>query len=119
MNFEIPVLASTARTATLNSGDQSNLNGRGLHLVIDVTAGAAFSIVPKIQAKDQASGKWYDLLVGAAITATGTTVLKLYPGLTAAANLVANDVLPVSWRLRVEHGDATSVTYSAGASLIS
>src|SRR5690348_209638 len=37
-NTNITVLASAARTATLQSSDITNYNGRGLHLVIDVTA---------------------------------------------------------------------------------
>jgi hypothetical protein len=50
--------------------------------------------------------------------ASGTTVLRLYPGLVAAANLVANDVLPRSWRLRAVHSGVGNFTYSAVAQLI-
>ena len=87
--------------------------------MIDVTAiSATPSVTFTIQGKDDLSGKYYTILASAAITGTGTTVLRVYPGLTAAANLTANDVLPGTWRLITTHGDADSITYSVGASLI-
>lgn len=116
LNREKEILPSAARTATVDSPDALNWEGRGVQLVIDVTAAAATpSVVPHIQGKDPLSGKYYDLLVGAAITATGTTVLKVYPGITVAANLSASDFLPKTWRVRLVHADADSITYSVGA----
>lgn len=113
------VLASAARTASIDSADFRNPSGRGLALVIDVTAIAATpSITVTIQGKDPVSGKYYTLLASAAITTVSTTVLRVYPGLTAAANLAANDVLPEIWRASVAHGDADSITYSIGACVI-
>jgi hypothetical protein len=118
VNQDLVLLASAARTATVNTDDQTNHDFRGLHVIIDVTAIAATpSVVPKIQGKDIASGKYYDLLEGAAITGTGTTVLRVYPGIAAAANTKADDVLPRIWRVRFEHADADSITYSVGATL--
>jgi hypothetical protein len=118
-NVNATVLASAARTATNNSADLTNYDGRGLHLVIDVTAASATpSVTFTIQGKDELSGKYYTLLVSAAITGVGTTVLKVYPGLTAAANLVASDILPRTWRVLATHADADSITYSVGASVI-
>ena len=113
----LSILASAARTATQTSDDQRNARGRGIHLVIDVTAGAGFSITPIIEGKDPVSGKYYTILTGAAITTTGTNVLKIYPGISANPNASANDILPKTWRVRVTHADATSVTYSVGANL--
>lgn len=113
------IFTSAARTATINSPDLYAGDPKGLHLIIDVTAVAATpSVVPTIQGKDPLSGKYYDLLVGAAITATGTTVLKLYPGITAVANGAASDVLPDVWRLRMVHADADSITYTAAAHMV-
>lgn len=116
-NVERTVLASVARTATLNSSDFTNYNARGLHVVVDVTAvGLTPSITVKIQGKDALSGKYYDLLTSAAITAVGTTALKVYPGVTVAANVAVSDVLPRTYRVRVEHLGTDSITYSVGAS---
>lgn len=110
--------ASAARTATVTGDDQVNLGHKGIHLVVDVTAGTAgFSITPKLQGKD-ANGIYYDILVGAAITATGTNVLKLFPGATPVANATADDHLPPVWRVIVTAADSKSVTYSVGASLL-
>lgn len=118
-NLDVTVLSSAARTATLQSSDQTNYNGRGLHLVIDVTAASATpSVVFTIQGKDAVSGKYYTVLASSAITGTGTTVLKVYPGITAAANASASDLLPRVWRVDATHADTDSITYSVGASVI-
>lgn len=117
-NAESTALASAARTATVNSSDLTNYNGRGCHVVIDVTAIVATpSLVVKIQGKDALSGKYYDILVATAITATGTTVLKVYPGITPTAGASASDMLPRTFRVRVEHADADSATYSVGVTV--
>ncbi|KKM84780.1 hypothetical protein LCGC14_1295670 [marine sediment metagenome] len=117
-NTNIEVLPSAARIATLNSADL-DCQGRGVHVIIDVTVDPALaSVVPKIQGFDPLSGTWYDLLVGVAITAVGTTVLKVYPGIAVAANVAASDVVPPVWRVRMEHADADSITYSVGAALV-
>jgi hypothetical protein len=118
-NMDVTVLSSAARTATLQSSDITNYNAKGLHLVIDVTAIAATpSVVFTIQGKDALSGKYYTILASAAITGTGTTVLKVYPGLTGVANSKADDLLPRVWRVDATHADADSITYSVGASVI-
>lgn len=119
-NFTKTIYESAARTADPEVKDQVNTTGRGLHLVIDVTVvpGAAPSVVFTIQGKDPVSGKVWTILASAAIVAVGTTVLKVYPGLTAAANLVASDVLPPTWNVKAVHGNANSVTYTVTAQVI-
>ena len=113
------ILASAARTATVNSPDITNWVGKGAHVVIDVTADpSTASVTFTIQGKDETSGVYYTILASAAIAAVGTTVLKVYPGLTAATNTVANDILPKTWRVRAVAADAESLTYSVGASVI-
>lgn len=116
----VTVFASAARTATPTPFDGSASAGvRGLHLVIDATAVTATpSVVFTVQGADPVSGKFYTILASAAITATGTTVLRVYPGLTAAANTVASDVLPPRWRVIATHADADSITYSVAALLV-
>lgn len=109
------MFSSAARTATSQTADQTNRNWRGLVCVIDVTAIAATpSVVFTIQGKDSVSSKYFTILASAAIVGTGTTVLRVYPGLTAAANVTANDVLPRTWRIDATHADADSITYSVG-----
>lgn len=118
-NFTKTIYESAARTADPEIKDQANTTGRGLHLVIDVTAVTATpSVTFTIQGKDPVSGKVWTILASAAITAVGTTILKVYPGLTAAANAAANDVLPPTWNVKAVHGDADSITYTVTAQVV-
>lgn len=113
------VFASAARTATVASSVFANQGYRGMHLVIDVSAATDTpSVVFTIQGQSPLGDDFYTILASAAITGTGTTVLRVYPGLTAAANTIANDVLPHLWRVNAVHADADSITYSVAATLI-
>ena len=118
-NIEATLLASAARTATASSADQTNYNGRGALIVIDVTSITATpSLVVTVEAKDALSGKYVTLLTSAAITTVSTVQLAVYPGVTAAANLAVSMILPRTWRVTVTAADADSATYSVGASNI-
>lgn len=117
-NSSLSLLLSAVRAATTTTNGLVNYHSRGVHLVIDVTAVPGVdTITPKLQAYDQSSGKWYDLLVGSAISTIGTTVLKLYPSITAVANAAANDFLPLNWRVVITHSAASNFTYSVAANL--
>lgn len=112
------VYASAARTASPDTVELEVAGYRGLHLVIDCTDSAATpSVVFTILGVDRVSAKTYTILASAAVTGAGTTVLKVGPGLTAAGNLVANDVLPPVIRISAVHADSDSISYSVGASL--
>jgi hypothetical protein len=114
------VFASQARTATHNSPDLINPGARGLLLVINVTASSATpSVVFTIQGKDPASGTYYTILASTAITGAGQTILRVHPDLTAAANQIAKDILPRTWRVLATHDDTDSITYSTGFSTLS
>jgi hypothetical protein len=102
---------------TVNSSDQTNFNGRGVQVGINVTAATAMTLTIHIQGKDVASGQYYDMLVSTAIAATGFTRLTLYPGMTNAANVMQNDVLPRTWRVQAVV-TGTSVSATVGASVI-
>jgi ABC-type proline/glycine betaine transport system substrate-binding protein len=117
-NAEGTALASAARTASVSSVDIANNAGKGLHIIFDVTAVATSDVKVKVEGKDPASGKYYTILEGASVTTITTNIYKVYPGLTAAANLVASDILPKTIRLTVTHANANSTTYSVGYSLI-
>lgn len=90
----------------------------GLILVIDVTAvDLTSSVVFTVQGVDEVSGKTWDILASAAITAVGTTILQVHPNLTAAANSKADDLVPSRFTITAVHADASSVTYSVSADL--
>lgn len=118
-NAHITVLASAARTATVNSSDLVNPTGRGAHIILNVTSiTASPSVVFRIQGKDELVNVYYDILVSTAVTTTGTTIFKIYPGIPQVPNLVANDILPRIFRVRAEHADADSITYSVSANTV-
>ncbi len=118
-NFNSTILASAVRSANNNSGDQINFNGKGLHLTFNITAvPGAQTVTLTLEGKDETSGQYYTILAGAAQAANGTFIMRVYPGLTAAANLTANDILPRLWRVSIAHSGAGNFTYSVGASII-
>lgn len=117
-NVDVVVLASAAQTTTQTQADQTNYGGRGVVVILDVTSAGTGSITLEIDGKDPASGKYYAILTGVAVVANSTTVYRVYPGLTAAANATASDVLPRTWRIKVTANNANPVTYSVGASVI-
>lgn len=114
------LLASAARTATTSSADQTLFNGRGVAVIIDVTAvTGAPSVTFAIEVKDSVSSKYVAVLTSAAITGTGTTRLRIYPGITATANVSASDIMDRTWRVTATHANADSITYSvSGTSLV-
>lgn len=122
MAKHVTVYASAARTATPTVVTVPTGRYKALHLVCDVTAVTATpSVVCTIDALDPVSGKYYNLLTGAAMTDSGspyTRVLKIGRGLPVTANVSANDVLPSTIRITMTHGDADSITYSVAATLI-
>lgn len=118
-NQEAAVFASLARTASANSPDLRNLYGRGVVIVINATAhGSAPSVVFTVKGKSSLDGSYYTILVSAAIVTNGTTVLRIYPGLTAATNLVVSDVLPAVWRVEAVAGNTDSLAYSVSANYV-
>lgn len=107
------LFTSAARTAT--SSVTMNTQCMGGVFVINVTAASATpSVVFTIAGVDPASDTAYTILASAAITGTGTTVLRIHPELTAAANTIAKDVLPQAVKITATHADADSITYSLG-----
>jgi hypothetical protein len=117
-NQYVEVATSIARVASW-AARISNLQGRFGRLVIDVTAiVTAPSVVVSIREIDRVSGKRITILDSVALVGAGTTVLRVGPALTAAANLVANDFMPVDLEIVFTHANGDSITYSAGLELV-
>jgi hypothetical protein len=93
--------------------------GLGLLVFINVTAITGTSPTLTVTLKgaiDSSATAVYTILASAAINATGLTVLRVYPGLTAAANTVANDVVPGYCRIDTVIGGTTpAVTATVSA----
>src|SRR5262245_48573575 len=85
--------AGTTGSAILNTPNDV----RGIKIVINITLATTATLTVTLRGYDRASGATYTILASAALAATGLTVLTVYPGLTAAANTVANDHLPAQW----------------------
>lgn len=121
-NVEAILLASAARTATTNSADQTNYNGVGLILFLDVSAVTATpSITLTLQIKDSISGDYFTVwTAAAAVTTTGEYAYLFVPGGAAGSYTEAVNLrLGRTWRLRVTHADSDEITYSvSGVELI-
>lgn len=133
-NTDLSLLASAARTALASSADQTNYNGRGVAIVVNVTVEGAATLTLTVQGKDSVSGNYYDLITGIVVytaatdTPPTTRAVVLYPGtLTADTIGIAGAtgttskqvVLPRTWRVTVTPADATTTTYSvSGVTLL-
>lgn len=114
----ITVLPSAARTASVDSASFTGYKAKYADIIIDATAAADTpSVVFTVQGYAPISGKWYTILASAAITGTGTTVLRIGPGIAASANVAANAMLPMTWRVSAVAGDSDSLTYSVEANI--
>lgn len=114
----VGVAPSASRSADFISPMYVNSEDNvALALVVDITLGSP-NLVVAVKGNDLTSGKSYTILQSAALNAAATTVLRVGPGLTAAANLVANDYIPDSWFVSVTQSGGVPATYSIGASLI-
>jgi hypothetical protein len=111
------VTLSAQGAGTVNSADIVNVNGKGINLGINTTVDSAGAYTVTLQGKDIVSGTYYTILASAAIAATGFVLLSVYPGLVAATNLVANAVLPRTWRVSVTVTTGP-ITATIGASVI-
>ena len=110
-------LASAVQTSSDLTDVPAPQRHRGLIVVVDVTvnAGGLGSVTVKINGKDPASGKYYTILQSTALSAVATTVLRIYPTLTASANLIAQDILPETIQIVATGGSGGPITYSVGS----
>lgn len=117
--IERVIYVSAARTVAPAVVSQDNPYCRGLQVIMDITAVTLTgTLTVTIDGQDPASGKWYNLLTSAALATVATTVLRVIPELVTAANLIASDVLPKTFRIVVTPANAVSMTYSVGATLL-
>jgi hypothetical protein len=115
---DVTVLTSGARTTTQTSADLLNYSGAGtLNVVLDMTTVGTGSVTISIDGKDVASGKYYNLLTGAAVTTNSTNRYRIGSSIAAVANSIALDYLPRTFRIVVTANNANSATYSVGYSL--
>lgn len=121
-NTDGVLLASASRTATNNTGTQTNHNAKGIMLIFDITSITTGIVQPYIYGVDPASGTAYALHTGInQFTSVGKHVLVLYPtaGVTGGhVKSFINGILPRKFYISVVHGESSPVTYSMSYSLI-
>lgn len=120
-NSDSTISSLVAASTNGNSADIINYSGRGVQLVIDITAitGTTPVLIATVQGKDIASGKYYTLLTSAALSTVSTNLLTVYPGAPTTANVSVPQVLPRTFRvLYTITGTAPAVTATIGASVI-
>jgi len=107
---------NNAGPGTYTSADQANYQDRGLKIYVTpsgIVGGATLTIT--IQGKDPISGNYFTVLTSAALSANNvTTVLTVYPSVTAATNVAVSDVLPTIWRISAAVGGAGSLSATFG-----
>lgn len=81
-----------ASSAAVSSSVQTNPYGRGLKVFINAVSASVGSFTVTVQGVS--SGIGYTVLTSAAIIAPGLTVLTVYPGVAAVANVSGSDVIP-------------------------
>lgn len=107
----VEVFASAARTATPTDANFNIASATGFFVINCSAITATPSVVFVVNGVDKLGNEW-PIITSAAITATGTTVLRVFPGATAAANVTVNDLLPEGINVSATHADADSITYS-------
>lgn len=111
--------AQVGQAGTFTSADVLNTVCRGVKVILNLTAnpGGLGSVILKIQARDVASGSYYDLLTSAALSAVATTVFTVNPSITAVANQAVRDALPAVWRVTVS-GNGNPTSYTVGWTMV-
>lgn len=88
-------------------------SARACHIIIDVTdihGPGTPEITPKVQFPD-ATGGWYTILTGTAISSVTTATLKIGLDYTAAAD-IAKEMVCEQMSLLVDHTDTDDIDYS-------
>lgn len=114
-NTQVQLLSSAVHT-TATSADLINYNGRALHLVVNITAGAG-SMTLAINGKEIGGATYYPLVpTSSALSGVTQTVFKIGQSLTAGTNIV-NDFLPRTFQ--VVYTVTGSLTFSIGYNILS
>jgi len=116
--MEQQIYASAARTATPTAVEVNTRRFRSMVVVLDATAITSTpSVTIALDRKDNASGKYINILTSAAIATVSTNTIRIGLGLPVTANVSANEPLPNVVRVTITHGNANSITYTVSAHL--
>lgn len=110
------LLASAIRS-TIASGAVTITNQRFLRAILDVTTLTGGTLTVTIDGFDNVSGKWSNLLTGAAVGSVSTNAYTVGPAMHDVVNKIANDMLVKTLRVYVTPSTADLITYSVGVAL--
>ena len=110
------LLTSAARTATVNSAEFSWDRAKA-YMVLDVTAVTSTpGLTPKIQVYDSTSGQWITIASYTQVNPTGATTYTFCASDQSFAPSTVTETeqcyLTARMRVRIEHADADSATYT-------
>jgi hypothetical protein len=113
-NVKKTLFPYAVRSAADPLSDQESLGGRGVTVMVNISAIGGTGISFVIEEKDPASGLYAAVLTSAVYTTTGLRRLVVAPGITAVANLAVADAITGLFRVRPVHSDTSAITYSVG-----
>lgn len=91
-------------------------NNVTLIISITVQSGAGNTLTVTVERWDEAKQGWVAMLVSAGLVAVADTELRIGTNIAASANVAANTVLPMVFRVKpVKSGTTTTLNYSIGA----
>jgi hypothetical protein len=111
---------TAAGSGSVTGGDLDWQQHRGIQVFVNVTAisGTSPTLTVSIKGKSPV-GVDYTILTSAAITATGQTVLTVYPSIPASANVTAQATIPITGHVDYTiGGTGPSVTATISAVLL-
>lgn len=117
---EETVLASAARTATIQSAALSGIGDIGIYILVDTTATAVTPVVTlSVQVRNELASDWHNLFTSSTtITAVGLQAYYVGRSVGVDAGITNNLTgicavpLPQQYRIVMTHADADSITYS-------
>ena len=120
--LNLTAAGAQALNAAFTNDLGSGITARGIKVKIWINGaptGTTPGMVVTIQGVDPISGQKWTILASVSLNASGFTVLTVYPGATAAANVTANDCLPTNVNINVAFtGTTPSFTGNISAELI-
>lgn len=100
-----------AKTASFAGATQTNFNAAGAFILINMgtVTGTTPTLTAQVQISPDGGTTWVNVpgAVTPSITASGTTLLTVYPGVTPAANAAVSYPLARTWRLNYTIGGTT------------
>ena len=114
--FSQTLIASQVITSTITKIVSSTPPLTHGQIIVNVSARTGGSITPSVEGYDPASGTWYAILTGTAMSSVSQQVLQVGPNFAATANVSVNTILPSTWRVSLTSSSA-NLTASVGVNL--